>query len=170
MLHNFGQSSFHNRFHNRTIKTLDSIKRRIWKDKWPLVTEVELKKTGPWVLKPNQYHNHTFWPWSTGIEMLARSKFGQYKECNILFSKVASEDDHHPHIHTFYEWVNPITDKAEGAYPFRTGISAVRLAIFDILDRIKEQEESGNKNNDKSRRGNKKNKEKNDSSISRKEV
>jgi len=44
MLHNFGQSSFHNRFHNRTIKTLDSIKRRIWKDKWPLVTEVELKK------------------------------------------------------------------------------------------------------------------------------
>ncbi|HEX7207212.1 MAG TPA: hypothetical protein VF233_03465, partial [Nitrososphaeraceae archaeon] len=35
----------------------------------------------------------------------------------------------------------------EGAYPFRTGISAVRLAIFDILNRIKEQEESRNKKN-----------------------
>ena len=85
ILHN-RQSSI---FQNRAISTFDCIKRRIWKDKWPLVTEVELKKTGPWVLKPNQYHNHTFWPWSTGIEMLARSKFGQYKECNVLFSKIA---------------------------------------------------------------------------------
>ena len=126
-------------FHNRAISTLDAIKRRIWKDKWPLVTEVELKKTGPWFLKPYQYHNHTFWPWSTGIEMLARSKFGQYKECNILFSKIVSEDDHHPHVHTFYEWVNPITDKPEGAYPFRTGISAVRIAVFDILKRMEEE-------------------------------
>ena len=47
-------------------------------------------------------------------------------------------------MHTFYEWINPITDKAEGAYPFRTGISAVRLAIFDILKRI-EGEEKDNK-------------------------
>ena len=126
-------------FHNRAISTLNSIKRRIWKDKWPLVTEVELKKTGPWFLKPYQYHNHTFWPWTTGIEMLARGKFGQYKECNILFSKIVSEDDHHPHVHTFYEWVNPITDKPEGAYPFRTGISAVRIAVFDILKRMEEE-------------------------------
>jgi hypothetical protein len=71
--------------------------------------------------------------------MLARGKFGQYKECNILFSKIVSEDDHHPRIHTFYEWVNPITDKPEGAYPFRTGISAVRIAVFDILKRIEKE-------------------------------
>ena len=134
----FSNDILHNRqskIHKRAISTLATIKRRIWKDKWPLVTEVELKKTGPWKLRPNQYHNHTFWPWSTGIEMLSRSKFDQYKECNTLFSKLASED--HPHIHTFYEWINPITDKAEGAYPFRTGISAVRIAIFDILNNMR---------------------------------
>ncbi len=33
----------------------------------------------------------------------------------------------------FYEWMNPKTDRGEDAYPFRTGISAVRIAVFDIL-------------------------------------
>jgi hypothetical protein len=115
----------------RAISTLEAIKQRIWKKKWPLVTEVELKKSGPWVLKPNRYHNHTFWPWTTGLEMLARSRFNQIEDCNTLFLKLASEDE--PHVHTFYEWINPITDKAQGAYPFRTGISAVRIALFEIL-------------------------------------
>jgi len=99
------------------------------------VTEVELKTTGPWIPKPYQYHNHTFWPWTTGIEMLARSRFDQYEECNILLSKLISDD--HPHIHSFYEWVNPITDHPDGSFPFRTGISAVRIAIADIFQRIK---------------------------------
>jgi glycogen debranching enzyme len=62
--------------YDRSVRTLDAIKNRAWKEKWPLVTEVELKATGPWTLKPYQYHNHTFWPWTTGIEMLARSRFG----------------------------------------------------------------------------------------------
>jgi len=117
--------------YNRSIRTLDAIKNRAWKEKWPLVTEVALKATGPWTLKPYQYHNETFWPWTTGIEMLARSRFGQYEYCDMLLSKLASEG--HPHIHAFYEWINPITDHAEGSFPFRTGISAVRIAIVDIL-------------------------------------
>jgi hypothetical protein len=121
-------------FQRRAIRTLAAIQERIWKEKWPLVTEVELKKTGPWKLKPNQYHNHTFWPWSTGIEMLARSRFDQCKECAILFSKLSSDD--HPHRHIFYEWVNPINDKAEGAHLFRTGLSAVRIAAREIESRI----------------------------------
>jgi hypothetical protein len=29
--------------------------------------------------------------------------------------------------------MNPKTDRGEGAYPFRTGISVVRIAVFDIL-------------------------------------
>ena len=120
----------------RALHTLDAMKKRLWKDKWPLVTEVELKSTGPWVLKPNFYHNHTFWPWITGIEILARSRFDQLDECNILLSKLASEENH-PHIHTFYEWINPATDQGEGAYPFRTGISAVRIAIADIVWKFK---------------------------------
>jgi hypothetical protein len=120
--------------HDRLEKTLGSIRTRAWKKKWPLVTEVELVATGPWHLEPYQYHNHTFWPWATGIEMLARSRFGQFKECDILLSSLASEG--HPHVHCFYEWLNPINDTSGGVYPFRTGISAVRIAITDILAKI----------------------------------
>jgi hypothetical protein len=69
--------------------------------------------------------------------MLARSRFGQYQECDILLSKLASEG--HPHIHTFYEWINPITEKPSGAFPFRTGICAVRNAIADILGKIRKK-------------------------------
>jgi hypothetical protein len=127
----------------KALKTLDAIRTRTWKkDKWPLVTEVELQRTGPWILKPYQYHNYTFWPWTTALEMIARGRFGQHKECNILFSSLASSNE--PHIHTFYEWLNPKTDKGEGAYPFRTGISAVRLSIFDILKNMKSKNNNNN--------------------------
>jgi len=95
-----------------------------------------MKRTKPWILKPYQYHNHTFWPWTTGIEMLARSRFNKVEGCNILLSKLASEDGH-PHLHAFYEWVNPVTDLGNGAYPFRTGITAIRIALADILEKIK---------------------------------
>ena len=122
--------------YNRSLRALDVIKTRIWKEKWPLVTEVELKATGPWLLKPYHYHNQTFWPWTTGIEMLARSRFDRVEECNILFSKLTSSEGH-PHMHIFYEWINPITDEGSGSYPFRTGISAVRVSIADIIEKIK---------------------------------
>ena len=59
----------------------------------------------------------------SGIAMLARSRFDRAEECNILLSKLASENE--PHPHAFYEWVNPNTGKGDGAYPFRTGISAL---------------------------------------------
>jgi hypothetical protein len=120
--------------YDRLVSTLTAIRKRAWKEKWPLVTEVKLLATGPWHLKPYEYHNHTFWPWATGIEMLARSRFGQLKECDILLSTLASEG--HPHVHSFYEWLNPINDTGGGVYPFRTGISAVRIAISDILAKI----------------------------------
>jgi hypothetical protein len=67
--------------------------------------------------------------------MLARSRFNQFEECDLLLSKLTSED--HPHIHTFYEWINPTTDEGLGAYPFRTGISAVRIVIADIVEKLK---------------------------------
>jgi glycogen debranching enzyme len=119
----------------RANKTLDTLKNRTWEDKWPLVTEVLLKATGPWQLKPYEYHNYTFWPWTTGIEMLARSRFDRVEECNLLLATLTSED--HLHMHTFYEWLDPITGKGKGAFPFRTGISAVRVAIVDIFNNIK---------------------------------
>jgi len=132
----FGRKKIADSLHQRAISTLDAIKRRVWKDKWPLVTEAELRKTGPWPLKPYQYHNHTFWPWTTGIEMLARSRFDQVEECNILLSKLSSKDQKNVGVHTFYEWINPITDQGGGAYPFRTGISTVRLALADLVKKI----------------------------------
>jgi hypothetical protein len=120
---------------DRSNLTLDAIRARAWKEKWPLVNETELKATGPWILKPHQYHNQTFWAWTTGIEMLARSRFDRVQECYTLFSKLASEG--HPHMHTYYEWINPITDEGSGAYPFRTGISAVRISIADIIEKMR---------------------------------
>jgi hypothetical protein len=131
----------HQSLHKRAISTLDAIRNRAWKEKWPLVTESELKRTGPWILKPYQYHNHTFWPWTTGIEMLARSRFNKVEGCNILLSKIASNDGH-PHLHAFYEWINPITDEGSGAYPFRTGITTIRIAIADILEKVKMESSS----------------------------
>ena len=119
----------------RANRTLDALKNRLWKKKWPLVTELDLKHTGPWLLKPYQYHNRTFWPWITGIEMLARIRLNRAEECNILLSKLTTETN--LYMHTFYEWVNPITDEGKGAFPFRTGISAVRISIVDIFNNIK---------------------------------
>lgn len=119
--------------YGRAMSTLNVIKERIWKkDKWPLVTEVELKKTGPWLLKPYQYHNYTFWPWATALEIMARSMFKQIKECDLLFSHFASEKGD-PSEFALYEWINPVTNEGQGAYPFRTGISTMRTALFDIL-------------------------------------
>lgn len=116
--------------------TLDAIKSRARKDKWPLVTEIEMKSTGPWVLNPNVYHNHTFWPWATALEMLARSRFKRYDECAALFSYMTGYDINGDLL-AFCEWVNPITGKRGGAFPFRTGISTIRISITDILGQMK---------------------------------
>lgn len=121
---------------NRAGATLDAIKSRIWHEKWPLVSEAELKTSGPWVLDPNFYHNHTFWPWTTGIEMLARSRYGRHEECAALLSSMMRKDQKE-NLLAAYEWVDPITGKGKGAFPFRTGISAVRIALTDILTKEK---------------------------------
>ena len=129
-----GQEKRHSEpdFSKRAGRTLDAMKSRIWKDRWPLVTEVELKNTGPWKLHPNQYHNHTFWPWTTGIEMLARSRLERVDECDWLLSIMTRGE---PEMLAFYEWANPISGKGDGSYPFRTGISSIRIAISEILAR-----------------------------------
>jgi hypothetical protein len=119
----------------RAASTLDAIKNRVWEEKWPLVTEVEMKSTGPWHLHPNVYHNHTFWPWATGLEMLARSRYDRYGECAALLSYMMGYEKNGDFL-AFCEWVNPVTGKRGGAFPFRTGISAIRIAISDILGQM----------------------------------
>jgi glycogen debranching enzyme len=116
----------------RASSTLAALKNRVWMDgSWPLVTEKELEATGPWLLDPNQYHNHTFWPWITGIEMLARSRFHRYSECNEILSALTRGN--HSQTLAFYEWVNPNTESGHGAFPFRTGISTIRIALTDMM-------------------------------------
>jgi hypothetical protein len=66
--------------------------------------------------------------------MLARGRFGRVEECDILLSVLASESQLHKHA--LCEWVNPITSEGNGAFPFRTGLSAVRIAISDILEKM----------------------------------
>jgi hypothetical protein len=116
----------------RASSTLEVLKTRIWMDnRWPLVTEKKLERTGPWLLDPNQYHNHTFWPWITGIEMLARSRFKRHRECNELLSLLTQVS--HSQTLAFYEWINPKTGGGHGAFPFRTGISTIRVALTDVM-------------------------------------
>jgi hypothetical protein len=117
--------------YQRALSTLDVLKKRAWKNNLPLVTETEITKTGPWLLKINEYHNHTFWPWITGIEMLARTRFGKIDDCSLLLSKFVSNNGVHSNM--LYEWVNPLTFQGSGAYPFRTGISSLRIAAFESL-------------------------------------
>ena len=116
--------------HQRGIETLDTIRKKIWKAGWPLVTESQLSKTGPAILKPNEYHNYTCWPWMTATEMLARSRFDRLeKQDLLLLSELISKDNGY----AFYEWIDPSTETGYGAFPFRTGISCIRLALRDII-------------------------------------
>ena len=132
------RNSLKNQFDNnnteryeRTLNTLDALKDRVWKNNLPLVTEVEVIKTGPWRLKPNEYHNHTFWAWITGIEMMARNRLGKIDDFNYLLSLFISDNGVNSNM--LHEWVNPLTFQGNGAYPFRTGISAIRIAISESI-------------------------------------
>ena len=119
----------------RMIMSLQSLKDRVWLKDIPLVTEKPLQKTGPWILQAHEYHNYTHWPWITAIELLTRFRYGQINECNILLSNLFRNngESKNGNDKIFYEWVDPSTLTGGGAYPFRTGISAYRLAAFEII-------------------------------------
>ncbi|RPJ28773.1 MAG: hypothetical protein EHM25_09600 [Nitrosopumilales archaeon] len=71
--------------------------------------------------------------------MLTRFRFGQTNECNILLSNLLNHNgrnDKSNHDNIFYEWLNPQTLTGGGAYPFRTGISAYRIASFEIMSKV----------------------------------
>jgi hypothetical protein len=122
----YNKSSF-----ERYNKMLDTLKAELWKHRFPTIIEKPLQKTGPWLLKPNYYHNYTFWPWITGIELMTRLRFRRFDECDYLISTLFLDEFSDENL--LYEWVNPITNKGNGAYPFRTGISSLRLVIYDVF-------------------------------------
>jgi glycogen debranching enzyme len=126
------ETHIHNKssLHQRGIETLDAVRKKIWKAGWPLVTESQLSKTGPAILRPNEYHNYTCWPWMTATEMLARIRFGRLEKQDLLFlSELISKDNGY----AFYEWIDSSTETGYGAFPFRTGISCIRLALREII-------------------------------------
>jgi len=69
--------------YQHALSTLETLKKKAWKNNLPLVTETEITMTGPWLLKANEYLNHTFWAWITGIEILARTRFGKLDDCSF---------------------------------------------------------------------------------------
>jgi glycogen debranching enzyme len=132
------QRYYYEKIQKRMMLALESLRKRIWVKDIPLVTEKPLQKTGPWILQSNEYHNYTYWPWITAIELLTRFRFGQVSECTILLSNLlySHPNNNANHDRIFYEWLDPRTLKGGGAYPFRTGISAFRLASFEILSKF----------------------------------
>jgi glycogen debranching enzyme len=129
---------YYEKIQKRMILALESLRKRIWVRNIPLVTEKPLQKTGPWILQSNEYHNYTYWPWITAMELLTRFRFGQISECTILLSNLlyADPNNNSNHDRIFYEWLDSRTLKGGGAYPFRTGISAFRVASFEILSKF----------------------------------
>jgi hypothetical protein len=127
-----------NKLQHRASSALEAIKSRMWQSKWPLVTEGFLKETGPWTLKPYEYHNQTCWPWIASVEMLARARFDRIEECDAMLSAFTSQEGS-PEIHAFYEWIDPNTNQGHGAFPFRTGISTIRVIIAGVLLKIRSE-------------------------------
>ena len=123
------------RLQHRASSTLEAIKSRMWKGKWPLVTEGFLKETGPWILKPYEYHNQTCWPWIAAVEMLARARFDRIEECHSMLSAFTSQEGS-PEVSAFYEWIDPNTNQGHGSFPFRTGISTIRVVVTGVLLKI----------------------------------
>jgi hypothetical protein len=91
-----------------------------------------LEETGPWTLKPFEYHNQTCWPWIAAVEMLARARFDRIEDCDTMMSAFASQAGD-PQPIAFYEWIDPNTEQGHGAFPFRTGISTMRIMVTGFL-------------------------------------
>ncbi len=103
----------------RVTRTLDAIKKHLWKELGVACT-LPSSKTGPCRLKPYDYQNGAFWPWTTSLEILARIRNGRLEESSDLLKKTLP--------YAALEWMNPYT-RSSGAYPFRTGIAAMRTAV-----------------------------------------
>jgi hypothetical protein len=62
---------------------------------------------------------------------MARNRFSRLEECKLLLSKLLEKRSHMQSA--FYEWIDPNTGLGNGAYPFKTGISALRMAVSEII-------------------------------------
>jgi hypothetical protein len=66
--------------------------------------------------------------------MLARSRFNRLEKQDLHFlSELISKDNEY----AFYEWIDSNTETGYGAFPFRTGISCIRLALREVIEGTK---------------------------------
>jgi hypothetical protein len=67
--------------------------------------------------------------------MLARARFDRIEEIDTMLSAFTSQGGD-PESHAFYEWIDPNTEQGHGAFPFRTGISTMRVVVTGVLFKI----------------------------------
>lgn len=108
----------------RAIKTLDAIKNHLWKDFGVACTSVSAS-TGPMRLKPYNYQNGAFWPWSTSFEISARLRHSDISNSERLLRATLP--------YSALEWINPFT-KTTGSFPFKTSIAAMRTILRQYLN------------------------------------
>jgi|SRR5215469_842956 len=72
-----------------TIETIQAVEEKLWSDNHGSYVDIQKNNDfeEPYRMltqKQYEYHNQTFWPWISGIEMLARGRFNRIEECNIM--------------------------------------------------------------------------------------
>jgi hypothetical protein len=67
--------------------------------------------------------------------MLARARFDRIEDCDTMMSAFTSQVGD-PHPLAFYEWIDPNTEQGHGAFPFRTGISTMRIMVIGFLFKV----------------------------------
>ena len=67
--------------------------------------------------------------------MLARARFDRIEDIDTMLSAFTSQGGN-PESIAFYEWIDPNTEQGHGAFPFRTGISTMRIMATVLLFKI----------------------------------
>jgi hypothetical protein len=67
--------------------------------------------------------------------MLARARFDRIEDCDTMMFAFTSQAGN-PESIAFYEWIDPNTEHGHGAFPFRTGISTMRVLLTGFLFKI----------------------------------
>jgi hypothetical protein len=100
---------------------LETLKVRAWKGNGSVCLDPPTSITGPFKWGSHLYQNGGFWPWISSLEILARLRYEPSSENagELLIKSLR---------YCYLEWVNPVGD-GSGAYPFRTSIAAMRIAL-----------------------------------------
>ncbi|MBI2184530.1 MAG: hypothetical protein HYU39_06180 [Thaumarchaeota archaeon] len=107
-----------------SVEVLRVLKERTRRALGPVVVDPPLGETLPLRTNAGVYQNGAFWPWVTAQEVLAKLRYGFVDEAIALFRACIP----------FFglEWVEPVSGKKQGRYPFKTGIAAFLEASAEL--------------------------------------